>query len=614
MTTEILQYYNEELDYLRNVGNEFAKAHPKIAGSLRMDQQGIDDPMVARLVESFAFLNAKTSKQIDSDNVELAHALLNLLYPNLLLPVPSLSTVQFSPRDKLDKPAVIVKNMPLVATTVNQQMCQFRTCYPLTIYPLTVVKSQLVRSSDLSMTRRSLSSSKACIRIELKSTNAKCKLSSLDITVLRFFINAQKHYANRLYEVIFNQVVRVVVYSPETQQSVELDPEVIHTVGFEQEEALLPYPKTSFDGFRLLTEFSVFTDKFMYFDIEKISGALTELKSDNIEILLSLNQYHPDLEAAIHDSTFQLGCTPVINLFPLKSEEITIDHLQSAYRISADKTETPWATEVYEVRSVSALIENGESIPMSRLYGNKYGFKQDGKNIYWEAQRKPAWHFGALGKGGCEVMLRFIENDSMLTEQSWRVTADLLCTNRNLPSDLPFGGGQPVLSISNVNSSAAVEADKLDVKCLRQPTISLRPPLDSTQYWQLLSMLVSAQESIMDLEFGLDNLKSILLGLDVSHSDEIALMLEHMHSLSSKSITARYPHAKLLTFVRGIQLTIDFKIGSILSQELFLFGTVLSNFLNQYCALDSFIELRFTMQHKGEIAKWKPQFGALNLV
>ena len=56
MNKDILSYYNEELAYLRTAGSEFAKKHPKVAGSLRLDQNNLDDPMVARLIESFAFL------------------------------------------------------------------------------------------------------------------------------------------------------------------------------------------------------------------------------------------------------------------------------------------------------------------------------------------------------------------------------------------------------------------------------------------------------------------------------------------------------------------------------------------------------------------------------
>lgn len=84
MSDELLPYYNQELGYLRKLGAEFAKANPKIAGRLRWGADLPEDPHVARMIEAFAYLNARTRHKLDDDFPELAEAMLGVLYPHYL--------------------------------------------------------------------------------------------------------------------------------------------------------------------------------------------------------------------------------------------------------------------------------------------------------------------------------------------------------------------------------------------------------------------------------------------------------------------------------------------------------------------------------------------------
>ena len=89
MTDRILPYYNQELEFLRRFGAQFAQEHPKIAGRLRLGDDLTDDPHVSRIIEAFALLAARTRLKIDDDFPEITHALLGVLYPHYLAPIPS---------------------------------------------------------------------------------------------------------------------------------------------------------------------------------------------------------------------------------------------------------------------------------------------------------------------------------------------------------------------------------------------------------------------------------------------------------------------------------------------------------------------------------------------
>ena len=51
MDPRLLRYYNQELRYLREMGGEFAREFPKIAGRLGMEGMEVADPYVERLIE-----------------------------------------------------------------------------------------------------------------------------------------------------------------------------------------------------------------------------------------------------------------------------------------------------------------------------------------------------------------------------------------------------------------------------------------------------------------------------------------------------------------------------------------------------------------------------------
>ena len=46
MREELLEYYERELTYLRQLGGEFAKKYPRVASRLLLEQDRCDDPHV----------------------------------------------------------------------------------------------------------------------------------------------------------------------------------------------------------------------------------------------------------------------------------------------------------------------------------------------------------------------------------------------------------------------------------------------------------------------------------------------------------------------------------------------------------------------------------------
>ena len=67
MDRRLLRYYDLELQHLRNMGVEFAREFPRIAGRLGMEGLTCADPFVERLMEGVAFLTARVHLKLDAE-------------------------------------------------------------------------------------------------------------------------------------------------------------------------------------------------------------------------------------------------------------------------------------------------------------------------------------------------------------------------------------------------------------------------------------------------------------------------------------------------------------------------------------------------------------------
>src|SRR5580704_14123251 len=94
MREELLEYYERELAYVRQLGAQFAQKYPRVASRLLLEPDRCDDPHVERLIEAFAFMAARVHLRIDDDFPEITSALLGIVSPHYLRPIPSMTIVE----------------------------------------------------------------------------------------------------------------------------------------------------------------------------------------------------------------------------------------------------------------------------------------------------------------------------------------------------------------------------------------------------------------------------------------------------------------------------------------------------------------------------------------
>jgi len=140
---DLFDYYNAELKFLREEGGDFAERYPKVASRLRITADAIEDPHVARLVESIALLNARIRLKLDDDFPELTEALLTVLYPHYLAPIPAMGILQLGMGPESTEPYKVPRHTELESEEVKGERCRFRTTQDLTLWPFEIVHASL---------------------------------------------------------------------------------------------------------------------------------------------------------------------------------------------------------------------------------------------------------------------------------------------------------------------------------------------------------------------------------------------------------------------------------------------------------------------------------------
>src|SRR5271165_2010244 len=145
MDTQFLDYYNRELRYLRDLGGEFARDFPKVAGRLGLDAFECADPYVERLLEGFAFLAARIGLKIDAEFPRFTEQLLEMLCPHYLGPTPSMAVVQLRPDPQQGAPSegFVVRRGTSLTSNVRRgesTACEYRTGHDVTLWPVELTR------------------------------------------------------------------------------------------------------------------------------------------------------------------------------------------------------------------------------------------------------------------------------------------------------------------------------------------------------------------------------------------------------------------------------------------------------------------------------------------
>jgi type VI secretion system protein ImpG len=613
MNKPIEAYYETELAFVTDFARDFSKQFPAEAGRLVPDTNRAADPHADRFIEAFALLAGRIHHKLDDEFPELTEAMLGVLYPHFLAPVPSMGIAQFEldpSRARFPDGYQIARHTRLRSRVFGKPptACRWRTAYPVTLWPIQVTEARWQRPpfpAGLTPPPRTV----AALRLRLQ-TLADLSFARLSIARLRFYLGGEKQLIASLYEALFNHVTQVVFRCPDRdlpRPVFALTPaQCLHQVGFERDQDVLPFPPEAFVGHRLLTELLSFPDKFHFLDLGGWPHVRRAEFGQQMELILFLNRTRDNLEQGISAQNFRLGCTPVVNVFAKSAEPIAFEQTKHAYRVVPDRT-GPLSHEVYSVEEVRALDpERGQPLVYQPFYTFAHDQTRDSQRQFYYASRRAA---RADGDAGTEVYLTLVDLDFDPHQRAEAVLdVQTLCTNRDLASRFHRAGDELLIE-------AGGPAPQGVVRLLQAPTPPLRPPLRRTAHWRLLAQLCLNHVPLVGHAEARDALQEILRLCDFADPEltpQLAAvnrqLIEGVTGLESQRGLARVGGGAHVGLCRGYQLTLELDEQKYVGTGAFLVACVLERFLGYYAAINSFSQLRArTRQGEGYFKQWPPR-------
>jgi|694.fasta_scaffold122943_2 type VI secretion system protein ImpG len=602
MTDKLLPYYNSELQYLRNQAEEFSKLYPHLAGNLRISGDAFDDPHVSRLMEAVAFLNARTACKLDDEFPELVDTLLNIVYPHYLMPFPSFSIIQLSPGQDMTEPYTVNRGTELESEPFEDTICRFRAAYPVTVYPIEVVEAKIVPKPFLAPVNCLANNAQSILKISLRSTNKDVTFQSLQPQFLRFYLNGLITHTFPLYELILNNTISISFSDRDDDENpVILKSDVIKQVGFDKDEGLLPYPPRSQLAYRVMSDFFAFPNKYLFFDIDLIQCMRRNIGNE-FHLFLYLNTRNVELERVVNKAAFLLGCTPIVNLFEQKAEPITYSHNRFEHRVVPDARQQK-SMVVHSINSVASIASDGRKREISPFYMKK-SRKDDAHAIYWSASRK----FTNEGDRVSDLFISLTSDRKLLEEKEATLSVDVLCSNGNIPSRLPFGGGHPLLKFIKTQGLIG------DVSCIYPPTGVIIHNNKYGHKWRLISHLNLNHLSICG-DNGIEAFKEMLYLYDNERDSVFKKLVDGIVEIEVKRGTARSPKyfgdpTWVDAICRGLEIHLLFDEALYPGSSCYLFASILERFVALYSTINSYTRLSYSIRSKsGVVKKWSPRVG-----
>ena len=627
MDPRLLPYYNRELQHVREMGAEFAREYPKIAGRLGLEGFECADPYVERLLEGFAFMAARVQLKLDAQYPVFTQHLLEMLYPHYLQPVPSMAVVQLHP-DLGDAGLAAGQAVPRhtalrsLLGADERTACEYRTAHPVSLWPIELVEAGYFETPAALAAAGIEAPAGTTVRAGLRlrfEVRAGAQADALAMDSLPVFLAGADELPKRLYEQILGDAEGYLLRAAGKQGTVSgfRDAGHIRPRGFDDEDALLPYDGRSFSGYRLLQEYFACPERFLFAEFAGMRQTLRRAGGTSFEIVVLLKRSVSGLARTVSADNFRLFCTPAINLFPRRADRIHLQQGKTEYHVLADRTR-PMDFEIHSISNVEGFGDRQE--PEQRFlpfYGGDARTWHSRQAACYTVRREPRLlstrqrRDGARSSYvGSELFLSLVDGqDQPLATGLRQVGMRLLCTNRDLPLHMPVGKSKTDFTI---DADLPVE----QARCIVGPTRPRASTASGETAWRLLSHLQFDYLSLFEDgdQDGAMALREVL-GLYCDPFDAAAQrQIEGIKSIASRPIVRRIPVDGPITYGRGLEVALTCDDGAFEGTGAYLLGAVMQHFFSRYASVNSFTETVLRTLERNEVARWPTRLGTRRIL
>ncbi|MEM9828064.1 MAG: type VI secretion system baseplate subunit TssF [Planctomycetota bacterium] len=622
MEAAFLDHFNRELAYLRQLGGQFAQEHPQIASRLGMDGFQCEDPYVERLLEGFAFLAARVHRRMDSEFPEFTAGLLESIYPHYTRPIPSATVVAFHPdpdEGSLKDGYLLPRGTALRGPSSDQSPTpiRFETTRSMQLWPIELVRAEWIdrRSGAQSPLPRTIAvpETRSALKLRFKTLGG-LKTSSLGLDCLSLHLRGGE-VAYRLLEALIRHARGVVVADQDGSQSASFPPSAIRFGGFEESESLFPNELRCFRGYRLLQEYFLLPEKFLFANLTGLQPALRRTSGDVFDVYIAFSGRDELLQSRLRTEHLALHCAPAVNLFRRRCDRINVRQTQAEQHLLVDRSRA-MDFEVWSVESLHGHRTAAEpGLEFLPLYAPPKGQAMTAPQAaFYTLRREPRQasdrqrEFGHRSPYlGTEVFITLTDSGQQPTRGDMaQLSASVLCTNRDLAYLTPAGGWAGAIALDG-------PGPVLKTDCLVAPTPP-RPALaddDGDRCWRLIQHL-QANALSLNPHDGLEGAALLRqrLGLyadpaTASHRRQIDGLLEIM----TVAVTRQLPLAGPIVYGRGVDVQLTFDEAAFEGGGVIVLAQILDRFFSQDATLNSFTQTSVATKQRGHLHRWPVRLG-----
>jgi type VI secretion system protein ImpG len=620
MDPRLLKYYEGELLYLREMGGEFARDFPKIAGRLGMEGNECNDPYVERILEGVALLTARLQLKIDAEFPRFTQHLLEAVYPHYLAPIPSMLVARIQPTLQdpgLAKGHTIPRDSVLQAIQGkdDQTGCEYRTAHAVELWPVELVEAEYVPTPGALRVLGvpEVPGMGAGIRLLLRTTVPGLPFQKLPLQRLAFFLQGIDEMPMHLYEAILGNGIGMVLRpAGRAAKWQEIVPKTgIQRLGFREEEALLPPSPRTFSGYRLLQEYFAFPARYHFFELSGLQRGIGRCTGSELEIVVLCKGADPFLEKRCTAQNFSLFCTPAINLFPRLCDRIHLNTQDHEFHVVPDRTR-PMDMEINSIQEVTGY---GTSLTAEQEFFPFYGLGKAHDPLgqaYYATRREPRVLSSRQKRSGprstyigSELFIALVDPRAAPYSSTLRqLGIRALCTNRDLPLQMPLGIGNTDFTLGSGGPIAAV-------RCAAGPSPPRPAWMGGDSTWRLISHLSLNYLSLVDSpgEEGAAGLRELLSLYGEIADPAVRQQIAGILRIHSVPVTRRLPVPGPICFGRGLEISMVCDEVTFQGAGVFLLGAVLAEFFARQVTLNSFTETVLSTLGRGQIMRWPARIG-----
>lgn len=573
--SSLIDYYQQELSKLRDLAAAYAASHPELAS---MISGRLADSGVERLFEGVAFLNANLQQKLDDDFPEIIHELTEALHPWDLRPIPATTIVAFTPGPQLIQPLQITSGAEVASIPIQGTKCRFRTCFDVTVHPLTLLTASYTQPSG-----------------QAASIKLQCELNGIGLSgwkakSLRFFLGDDYPAACDLYLLLMRYLKRITITSHDNGAAIELPPNCLKPVGFAADETMLTKETDFLSGHLILQEYFLFPHKFLFIDLTGLEQCSTLGDGSRFEISFELSDC-PLVVPQVNEKSFVLFATPVINLFEHQAKPLsfTSELQREAIRPTGEQSSH---YQLYSVDLVEGLAKRNSA---KITYNVQNPLLQHTKGSYFCNITRSKSSIG----DGFETFISIPSHKNETSTSRTKLNIDLTCTNGVLPE---------LLNIGDICTAIKGVPESVTPSNITAVTTATFPKNQQNRQWRLLAGFSLSNVSLN----GIENFRAMIRLFILTNCRDLTFVEANNKRIDGIIGIEAVPTDRLMKgrIIRGYEVHLKLR-GDHYSGpgDLYLFSSILEQFLGGYVTENCFIRLVVEELGKGYRFEWPARMG-----